>query len=269
MPQGCDWDWQEKLKIFLEERSGARAWSSHCAGSGGGQLRGRRWRGGTAGLPAGRAGAAFPAGGGPGSWPGARCPAGVDIISKCGRGPGLGNSRAAFRQTHTGLGFGACGPPSCGEDLRLRKQQPRVGSSPDNHGAGLQSLRSPSCGEDLRLRKQQPRVGSSPDNHTGSDRLLLFPLSPRALDSRAETAAGGLVPAPGPALSSSALAGVAASVSCSPAPKVQVLPLRPPHSGAICPDVSQHGNTPKASRPAPSYSHRICGFSVVLFTWVF
>lgn len=204
----------------------------------------RRWpikgaavEGGTAGLPAGRAGAAFPAGGGPGSWPGAHCPAGVDIISKCGRGPGLGNSRAAFQQIHTGLGFRACGPLSCGEDLRLRKQQ--------------------------------LRVGSSLDNHTGSDRLLPFPLSPRALDSRAETAAGGLVPAPGPALSSSVQAGVAASVSCSPVPRVQVLPLRPPHSGAICPDVSQRGNTPKASRPAPSYSHRICGFSVVLFTWVF
>ena len=131
MPQGCDWGWQEKLKIFLEERSGARAWSSHRAGSGGGQLWGRQWRGGTAGLPAGRAGAAFPGGGGPGSWPGARCPAGVDIISKGGRGPGLGNSRAAFQRTHTELGFRACGPLSCGEDLLLRKQQPRVGSSPD------------------------------------------------------------------------------------------------------------------------------------------
>ena len=48
----------------------------------------RRWpikgaavEGGTAGLPAGRAGAAFPAGGGPGSWPGAHCPAGVDMAT--------------------------------------------------------------------------------------------------------------------------------------------------------------------------------------------
>lgn len=101
---------------------------------------------------------AFPAGGGPGSWPGACGPAGVDIISKRGKGPGLSNSRAALQQTHTERGFRACGPLSGGGDLLLPKQQPRGGSSPD---------------KSHWFRSAAPS-----------------PLSPRARDSRAETTAG-------------------------------------------------------------------------------
>ena len=154
---------------------------------------------------------AFPAGGGPGSWPGVCGPAGVDIISKRGKGPGLSNSRAALQQTHTERGFRACGPLSGGGDLLLPKQQPRGGSSPD---------------KSHWFRSAAPS-----------------PLSPRARDSRAETTAGR-------ARSRPCLVFLRAGRGrrLSPAPRVQGLPPPHPHSGAICPAISQPGNTRR--RPA-------------------
>ena len=191
----------------------SRARSSHRAGSGvanyggGAAVEGGARQGC---LRGGRA-PAFPAGGGPGSWPGVCGPAGVDIISKRGKGPGLSNSRAALQQTHTERGFRACGPLSGGGDLLLPKQQPR--------------------GVLLRT------------NHTGSDRLLP-PHSHPGLGT------AGLKPQLAGARSRPCLIFLRAGRGrrLSPAPRVQGLPPPHPHSGAICPAVSQPGNTRR--RPA-------------------
>lgn len=193
----------------------------------GGQLRGRRWRWGLGRAACGEGGLRLPRRRRtPGSWPGACCPASVDIISKRGRGPGLSNSRAALQQTHTEPGFRACAPLRGGGDLLLRKQQPRVGSSPD---------------KSHQFRSAAPS-----------------PLSPRARDSRAETTpAAGWRPLQ--ALPRLPPRRPGSPVSCAQGPT----PAQAP-SVLLSPSLE----TREGVQPAPSYSHRVCGFSPVLFTWV-